>query len=55
MIDDYLARNKGVIIKSLSKDIFDKDTLTTMINMEKNGKKRMGVIKALELKKSRCE
>lgn len=48
ILDDYLARNKNVVIKNLKSDEISLEQLEEMLILEKAGKKRKQVIKVLE-------
>jgi len=48
MLDDYLARNKNVVVSAIDKDNFDGVLLTKLLRMEKEGKNRSKVITAIE-------
>lgn len=50
MFDDYLDRNKNVVLKNLREDNFEKATLNLMLNYEKENKNRTAIIKILKEK-----
>ena len=50
MIDDYLNRNKFVVLKNLREDSFSTDTLKSMLELEKSDKNRKAILRALDKK-----
>ena len=48
MLDDYLARNKNVVISAIDKDNLDGVVLTKLLRMERDGKNRSKVIRVIE-------
>ncbi len=48
LLDDYLGRNKNVVISNLKKDKLPKDTIQKLITIEKNNKNRNKVMNALK-------
>jgi len=48
LLDDYLNRNSNVVLKNLKKDSFSEGEVSQMYELEKNGKKRRKVLRALE-------
>lgn len=50
MLDDYLSRNQGVVMKNVADDELNEDQLKGLLDLEKKGKKRRKVINAIKLK-----
>ena len=50
MLEDYLGRNTDVVVKNIKEDNLDKKQLDSLLKLEKSGKKRRDVIKAIDKK-----
>lgn len=50
ILEDYLARNKGVVIKNISEDKLNTEQLKLLLDLEKKGKNRPIVIRAINKK-----
>ena len=48
MLDDYLARGKGVVKKNVEEDNLSEDQLKKLLEMEESDKKRGDVINAIK-------
>lgn len=51
MLDDYLARNTSVVVKNIKSDDLSASEIDELYELEKSGKKRSRVLKALDSKK----
>lgn len=48
LLDDYLGRNTSVVVKNIQTDKLNKQQLKKILGLEKSGKNRRQVVKALE-------
>jgi len=48
MLDDYLGRNKYVVVKNIKEDEINIGDLKKLSELEKSGKKRKDVLKAIK-------